>query len=129
MDWVSRGSMTGGSQAEARVRTPPRLGGAGLAAIQSGYSEAAADLPPPATASADMPAVVQPARLRKLRRLTWREALAGRVGIGALLAVRTVRRKETAGHEVARRSHGAPVKSRESCEVEAGRAWTHSPPR
>ncbi len=42
-DWVSRGSITGGSHAEARVSVPPRLAGLVLAAIQSGYAEVAAD--------------------------------------------------------------------------------------
>src|SRR6266404_2402848 len=36
-DCVSRGSITGGSQAEARVRVPPRFGGLELTGIQSGY--------------------------------------------------------------------------------------------
>src|SRR5437867_10587999 len=42
IDCVRRGSITGGSQADARARTPPRLGGLGLAGIQSGYEAAAA---------------------------------------------------------------------------------------
>jgi hypothetical protein len=57
-DWVSRGSITGGSQAEARVSTPPRFGGFGLAGIQSGYAEAPKALRRPApTANAVIPAL------------------------------------------------------------------------
>ena len=39
-DCVSRGSIIGGSQAEARVRVPPRFAGFVLAAIHSGYAPA-----------------------------------------------------------------------------------------
>src|SRR5438876_5152892 len=35
--------MTGGSQADARVSTPPRFGVFGLAALQSGYGNVGAD--------------------------------------------------------------------------------------
>src|SRR5262249_24081931 len=57
IDCVSRGSITGGSQADARARTPPRFAGLGLAGIQSGYLEAAAACRlVPTTAAADTPA-------------------------------------------------------------------------
>src|SRR5439155_10885181 len=62
--------MTGGSQDEARVSVPPRLGGLSLAGIQSGYGTGAADAwlrPPPAT-SAATPAVPQPTCPRNSRR-------------------------------------------------------------
>src|SRR5437870_5567509 len=114
-DWVSRGSITGGSQAEARVRTPPRFGGLRLAGIQSGYGEAAEALRrPPATASAVIPAPVTAARLRKSRRVTrrrvvWRGSVAG---IEVLLPVRTLDEGKQRPR-VRRTSHAHPGKSRE----------------
>src|SRR2546422_10388402 len=87
-DCVSRGSITGGSQAEARVSTPPRLGGFGLAAIQSAYGEAAGALCQSApTTNAIIPALVAAARLRKSRRV---------VAIEVLLPVRTLDEGKTA---------------------------------
>src|SRR5712692_9819595 len=70
MDWVSRGSITGGSQAEARVRVPPRFGGLVLAAIQSGYETelcAEAREPGPLVPSTAAPTAT---RVRNWRRFT-----------------------------------------------------------
>src|SRR5438132_939161 len=87
-DWVSRGSISGGSQAEARVRTPPRFGGLGLAGIQSGYGEtvwADTRAPPAPTMRAVIPAPPQPACRRNSRRLTrWRRATGPGVPVGIL---------------------------------------------
>src|SRR5438093_706761 len=105
MDWVSRGSITGGSQAEARVRTPPRVGGLGLAGIQSGYGAAPEALCRSApTANAVIPALVTAARLRKsrrvtLRRVVWRGSVAG---IEVLLPVRTLGEGKTAASSAAK---------------------------
>src|SRR5215468_939794 len=69
IDCVSRGSITGGSQADARARTPPRLGGLGLAGIQSGYlEEAAAGRLRPANAAALTPAAEIRTKSRRFRR-------------------------------------------------------------
>src|SRR5258708_5014784 len=87
MDWVSLGSITGGSQAEARGRTPPRFGGLGLAGIQSGYGAAgcaASRRGAAPTASAVMPAPVTPTPLRKSRRVTVRSGGVGREGVAAI---------------------------------------------
>src|SRR5215467_11572070 len=65
--------MTGGSHAEARAIVPPRFAGLVLAAIQSGYSEAACPAasrgraPAPRAAAPTPP---HPMRFRKLRRST-----------------------------------------------------------
>src|SRR5438093_13050268 len=120
MDWVSRGSITGGSQAEARVRTPPRVGGLGLAGIQSGYGAAPEALCRSApTANAVIPALVTAARLRKsrrvtLRRVVWRGSVAG---IEVLLPVR-----------VRRTSHRHRVKSRQGCYSRRVAPTTTTPP-
>src|SRR5215472_2845460 len=58
--------MTGGSHAEARAIVPPRFAGLVLAAIQSGYSEAAC----PAASRGRAPTPPHPMRFRKLRRST-----------------------------------------------------------
>src|SRR6266850_1277514 len=109
--------MTGGSQAEARVRTPPRFGGLRLAGTQSGYGEAAAARGRPApTARAVIPALVMAARLRNSRRFTLRRVVGREsvVGIEVLL----LSGRETKGKQpprVRRSSHRRPVKSREGC--------------
>src|SRR5262249_58273835 len=53
IDCVWRGSITGGSQADARGRAPPRFGGLVLAGIQSGDGDggAAGTRPPPGPAT------------------------------------------------------------------------------
>src|SRR5262249_59232910 len=69
IDCVSRGSITGGSQADARARTPPRFGGLGLAGIQSGYLDAAAARRPvPITAVAETPAAERRMKSRRFKR-------------------------------------------------------------
>src|SRR5262249_7712929 len=69
IDCVSRGSITGGRRAAARARTRPRLGGLGLAGIQSGYLEAAAARRPvPSTAVAETPAAETRMKSRRFRR-------------------------------------------------------------
>src|SRR5712691_6173166 len=65
--------MTGGSHEEARVSTPPRLGGLGLAGIQSGCAVAvwAETRLRPAAATRDVaPRPPHPARVRNVRRLS-----------------------------------------------------------
>src|SRR5438552_14713012 len=75
MDWVCRGSITGGSQADARVSTPPRLGGLVLAGTQSEYENVlcaeARELAAPVPSTAAPTAT----RVRNSRRFT-------EVGIG-----------------------------------------------
>src|SRR5207249_8477419 len=105
---------------EARMRTPPRFGGLGLAGIQSEYGEAAkarCRLAP--TANAVIPAPVTAARLRKSRRVTPRRVVGrGSVaGIEVLLPVR-----------VRRTSHRHRVKSREGCYSRRGALTTTTPP-
>src|SRR5215470_15382120 len=88
--------MTGGSHAEARAIVPPRFAGLVLAAIQSGYSEAACPTasrgraPAPKAAAPTPP---HPMRFRKLRRSIpwWRPSNLPRSGkdIVALLLGRT----------------------------------------
>src|SRR5262245_10791178 len=76
IDCVSRGSITGGSQADARARTPPRLGGLGLAGIQSGYLEAAAaGRLRPVSAAAPTPAAEILTKSRRFRP-DWRPSIA-----------------------------------------------------
>jgi hypothetical protein len=101
-DCVSRGSITGGSQAEARMSAPPRFAGLALAGIQSAYGEAAKALCHRApVASAVTPTLVTAARSRKSRRVTPRRVVLRElvVGIEVLLPVRNVRRKEDSGLE------------------------------
>src|SRR6266545_5780318 len=89
-DCVSRGSMTGGSQDEARVRTPPRFGGLVLAGIQSGYGDAAwvaARARPAPTERVVIPTVPHPVRFRKVRRVTSGRTAFGRGSSVAILAL------------------------------------------
>src|SRR5437867_810302 len=69
IDCVSRGSITGGSQAVVRGDVPPRFGGFVLAGIQSGYFDgvAACALREPA---ATVMATPHPTRVRNSRRST-----------------------------------------------------------
>src|SRR5215468_6581378 len=69
--------MTGGSQAEARAIDPPRFGGFGLAAIQSGYGEEpwAKEGRRLAPTRAAAPTPPHPTRWRKLRRFSRRPLL------------------------------------------------------
>src|SRR2546426_11019985 len=101
IDCVSRGSSTGGSQDEARVRTPPGLGGLELGGIQSGYGETGwADrrARPAPTIRTPIPAPPHPARLRNSRRFTrWRRATGPSVGILALLLYLVVKERTRAG--------------------------------
>src|SRR5438046_6055531 len=60
--------MTGGSQADARARTPPRFGGLALAGIQSGCGEAAAARRARSTVAAEIPAAERRTKSRRLRR-------------------------------------------------------------
>src|SRR4029453_9344425 len=75
--------MTGGAHADARVRTPPGLGGLGLAAIQSGYGVAAAS-----AHRADVPTMTaaappSPVRVTKSRRVRWGRQGRGRASLTA----------------------------------------------
>src|SRR5262245_25196777 len=86
--------MTGGSHAEARVKTPPRFGGLALAGIQSGYvvDWATARRRPAPPTSAVAPAPAQPARVRKARRDTskWLWGRGSMAGIRISFPVRAV---------------------------------------
>src|SRR5437870_9156954 len=110
IDCVNRGSSTGGSQAEARVSVPPRLGGLGLAAIQSGYFEEAAAgtgaRPAPAT-KAVRATLPQPALFRNSRRFDPRW-----VGIWDLLRRRLMAPSTTRRGLCQGRRRGEPVDDR-----------------
>src|SRR5262249_62400556 len=86
--------MTGGSQAEARVSVPPRLGGLGLAGIHSGNFEGAAAntgaRPVPAM-QAVRATVPQPAVFRNSRRFDPRCGIWDLLGGAAGLARRSTR--------------------------------------
>src|SRR5262245_17570943 len=92
--------MTGGSHAEARVSTPPRLGGLALAAIQSGCGDAAASARPRLAPTARAAAPPTAVRLTKSRRVRGVRRDAGRgsvAAIGTLLPSlsASVQRRET----------------------------------
>src|SRR4029450_12098935 len=96
-DCVSRGSMTGGSHADARVSTPPRFGGLGLAGVHSGDAGTVLAAGRRPTARAVAPAPVHPTRLRKSRRVTCGRRGAERgvvVAIGLSFHVGTGQTKE-----------------------------------
>src|SRR5439155_12162062 len=98
--------------------------------IHSGYVEAAeASFRSAPTASVVIPAVAQPARLRKSRRVTsrravWRGSVAG---IGALLPVRTLDEGKTAASSAAILPHApGEVKGRIAPLAPGGSAPTAS---
>src|SRR5712692_4986948 len=88
--------MTGGSHAEARVSTPPRLGGLGLAGIQSGCGAPAwakARLRSAPATRAVAPRPVHPARVRNVRRLSRLSGPRRSKGIAALLLTAAVKER------------------------------------
>src|SRR5712691_2226677 len=89
-DCVSRGSSSGGSQAEARVRTPPRFGGLVLAGIQSGYGDevwAETRARPAPTTRTVAPTPPRPTCLRNSRRFICRRTAIGPGLLAGILAL------------------------------------------
>src|SRR5712692_9840013 len=90
IDCVSRGSSSGGSQDEARVRTPPRFGGFVLAGIQSGYGDevwAETRARPAPTTRIVAPTPPRPTCLRNSRRFICRRAAIRRGSLAGILAL------------------------------------------